>query len=49
MEDANSFAIERFFFVAKQIAPFLRPEVGKLGPLQECIDESLALVGRLVH
>ena len=45
LEDPGALLAHRFFFVAQQVSPLECPEVGKLGPLDQAIDQ-LAHVSR---
>ena len=44
LKSLNSFSVEDLFFVAQQVGPFQRPEVGEFGALQQLVDQARALL-----
>ena len=44
LEDPGSLLAHRLFFVAQQVGPLERPEIGELGPVDQAIDQLVSLL-----
>src|SRR5258708_7766857 len=48
LKNLGALAVERLFLVAQQVGPFERPEIGKLGPLQQPVDHPSPFLAMMI-